>query len=120
MNYNKGIKMVANYSDISAYDEFFQYCDEHNLTTLQVRILREILAQPDDWEISPSQIAKKFNKDRQEISLAINGNKTFKGLIEKLNGDLVVVFKSNGGNNRGHLFNAHKVYDIIYNMKKIA
>lgn len=116
MLYNKGIKMVSNFSDIAAYDEFFQYCDKHNLSVLQTRILREILAQHDDWDVSPAQMAKKFNKDKKAISLAINGDKTHKGLIEKLNGDIVVVFKSNGGNSRGHLFNAHKVYDTIYNM----
>lgn len=106
--YNKDLPNKSiGYSNICQYIEFELYCIEKSLSPIEILILKYILINSKDWKISPQQMSNKFNINRQTLSRA------FTNLINKLNGDLVVVFRSNG--ETGSKVNASKVYDKIYN-----
>lgn len=108
-NYNKQISNQSNhgYSNICAYPEFFQYCLEHNLSMQEAAILNYILVNSKEWQISPSELGKKYGKDRARMSKALSS------LEKKLNGDLVIPSRSKGTS--GSLVNATEVYNKIYN-----
>lgn len=109
MNYNKKINQDCQfgYSNICAYPEFFKYCLDHNLLSLEITILNYILSNAKNWEISPTQIANTYNLERTKVSKALTN------LVIKLNGDLVIPSRSVAS--RGSLVDASKVYEKIFN-----
>lgn len=109
-NYNRSIptQFQFGYSNVCAYPQFIEYCLSHNLSAQEIAILQYILCNSKEWEISPTQIANKFNFPRQSATRSLTK------LVKKLNGDLVIPSRSNSSN--GSLVNAEKVYDTIYNM----
>lgn len=106
--YNKDLpNKPIGYSNICQYIEFELYCIEKNLSPIEILILKYILINSKDWKVSPQQMSNQFNIQRKVLSRA------FSNLIEKLDGDLVVVFRSKGST--GSKVNASKVYEKIYN-----
>lgn len=106
---------LTGFCNVAEFDEFFEYCEEKDLSPLQMRILRHILGNSKEWDLSPKEIAKKFGKEKRIIQTAINGGGNRKGLLDKLEGDIEIIQKSNGTDGKGHKIDATKCYMNIYN-----
>lgn len=119
-NYNKQINKsnLKGFSNITAYPEFFTWCEEHNLTFTETRILQYIFCNSKNWEISPSKIGKDWYKENFNETKRSSIKRSLSSLLNKLKDYIILPNnRSKGGNGKGGtIVDATKAYDEIFNL----